>query len=140
MLEDVSKWLYKKTDPILVNLLNTNIDNKLRQALENKIHMLGLIDVQPSLSVALQNTLAEYCKESSLVCGYANKEEANFPEFIQWLGVDADTVSSFVYINTESYDRYLFPKKIEELTVENIAQFISDVKEGKILSVTETKN
>jgi hypothetical protein len=140
VLEDISKWLYKKTDPVLVNLLNTSIDNKLREALENKIHMLGLIDVEPSLSVALQNTLAEYCKESSLVCGYAKKEEPNFPEFIKWLGVDADTVSLFVYINTESFDRYLFPKNIEELSVENIAQFIADVKEGKVLSVTESKN
>lgn len=44
-LEKVSEWLYKKTDPVLVDLLNPNVDNKLRNALENKIPLLGLIDV-----------------------------------------------------------------------------------------------
>ncbi len=44
-LEKVSEWLYKKTDPVLVDLLNPNVDNKLRNALEKKIPLLGLIDV-----------------------------------------------------------------------------------------------
>lgn len=100
VLEQISKWLFKKTDPVLVDLLNTNIENKLREALENKIHILGLIDIDASLSVSLRGTLEEYCKASSLVCGYAKKDDTNFPEFIKWLGVDSDTTSSVVYINT----------------------------------------
>ncbi len=123
----------------MVDLLNPNIDNKLREALESKTHILGLIDIEPSLSVSLQSTLEEYCKASTLVCGYAKKAESNFDEFTKWLGINADTVSTFVYINTETFDRYLFPKKIEELNVENIGQFITDVKEGKVLSITESK-
>ena len=61
-LEKVSEWLYKKTDPVLVNLLNPNIDNKLRTALESKTPILGLIDVESSISTSLQTTLEEYCK------------------------------------------------------------------------------
>ena len=61
-LEKVSEWLYQKTDPVLVDLLNPNVDNKLRTALESKIPILGLIDVEPSLSASLQSTLEEYCK------------------------------------------------------------------------------
>ena len=44
-MEKVSEWLYKKTDPVLVDLLNPNVDNRLRNALEKKIPLLGLIDV-----------------------------------------------------------------------------------------------
>lgn len=94
-------------------MLNANIENKLREALENKIHILGLIDIEPSLSVSLKGTLEEYCKASSLVCGFAKKDDTNFPEFVNWLGIDAETTSSFIYINTESFDRYLFPNRIE---------------------------
>ncbi len=86
-LEKVSEWLYQKTDPVLVDMLNPNVDNKLRNALENKIPLLGLIDVEPSLSASLQSTLEEYCKESTLICGYAKKDATNFAEFMQWLGL-----------------------------------------------------
>lgn len=72
----------------------------MREALENKIHILGLIDIDASLSVSLRGTLEEYCKASSLVCGYAKKDDTNYPEFVKWLGVDSDTTSSVVYINT----------------------------------------
>lgn len=131
--------MYKKTDPVLVNLLNPNIDNKLREALEAKTPIIGLIDVEPSLSVSLQSTLEEYCKESTLVCGYAKKSEPNFGEFVQWLGVDPESASSVIYIDTDSYDKYLFPKKIEELSIENISQFITDVKEGRVTKMTPEK-
>ena len=74
----------------MVNLLNPNIDNKLRNALEAKTPIIGLIDVEPSLSASLQMTLEEYCKESTLVCGYAKKQDSNFDEFIAWLGLESD--------------------------------------------------
>jgi hypothetical protein len=138
-LEKVSEWLFQKTDPILVDLLNPNVDNKLRNALENKIPILGLIDVEPSLSASLLSTLEEYCKESTLICGHAKKDASNFAEFTQWLGLESDTQSSFIYINTDSYDKYVFPKKIEELSIENITQFLSDIKEGKASKLGEKK-
>ena len=120
-------------------MLNPNIDNKLKDALESKVHILGLIDIDSSLSTSLRTTLEEYCKESSLVCGVAKKGESNFNDFVTWLGVDTDSASSFVYINTETFDRYLKNKKIEELSLDNISQFITEVKEGKIKSLADQK-
>lgn len=73
------------------------------------------------------------------MCGSAKKDDTNFPEFVNWLGIDVDTTSSFIYINTETFDRYLFPKKIEELSVETITQFVTDVKDGKVKSITDSK-
>lgn len=63
-IEKISKWLYKKTDPIIVDLLSTLIENKLREALENKIHLLGFVDIDESLSASLKETLEKYCKQS----------------------------------------------------------------------------
>jgi len=34
----------------------------LREALESKTHILGLLDAESSLSASLQSTLEEYCK------------------------------------------------------------------------------
>jgi hypothetical protein len=138
-LEKVSEWLFQKTDPILVDLLNPNVDNKLRNALENKTPILGLIDAEPSLSASVRKTLEEYCKESTLICGYALKDDSNFAEFTKWLGIKSGPLSSLIYINTDSYDRYLFPMKIEELSIESITQFLSDIKEGKVSKLGEKK-
>lgn len=46
----VSKWLHKETDPVLVDLLNPNLDNKLVEALQNKVSLLALIDVNEETS------------------------------------------------------------------------------------------
>ncbi len=88
----------------------TSVDGKLKDALKNQIHLLGLIDVESELSVSLRKTLEEYCKNTKLVCGYAKKGEAHFEELMAWAGVDKEiTTSKVIYINTLSFDKFIFP-------------------------------
>lgn len=69
-------------------------------ALQNKVHLLGLIDTDSELSAALQKTLGQYCEDSTLVCGYAKGGEPNFNEFSAWIGISGDAGSALIYINT----------------------------------------
>jgi hypothetical protein len=55
-------------------MLMTNVEGRLRDALKNQVHLLGLIDVQTELSASLTRTMEEYCKKNvQIVCGYAKK-------------------------------------------------------------------
>ena len=51
-----------------------------------------------------------------------------------WAGIDKDiTTSEVIYINTLSFDKFMFAEKIEELSVEKLEQYVSDVREGKVV-------
>lgn len=92
--------------------------------------LLGLIDVEAELSASLTKTMEEYCKRvTGLVCGYAKKGEDHFDELMAWAGIDKDiTTSKVIYINTTSFDKFIFTEKIEELSIEKVEQFVSDIK------------
>jgi hypothetical protein len=38
-------------------MLVTNVDGKLKDALQNQIHLLGIIDVEPEISASLRKTM-----------------------------------------------------------------------------------
>jgi hypothetical protein len=76
--------------------------------------LLGLIDVEQELSASLTKTMEEYCKKiTGLVCGYAKKGEDHFEELMAWVGIEKDiTTSEVIYINTMSFDNFMFAEKI----------------------------
>lgn len=51
------------------------MDNRLMEALQEKVHLIGYIDVDAKVSESNLKVLESYCKKSSLVCGVAKKDE-----------------------------------------------------------------
>ena len=49
-LQKIALWLNKRTEPVLVNLLSTDVERKLMVALENNMPILAVVDVQFELS------------------------------------------------------------------------------------------
>jgi len=95
--------------------------------LESKTPLLGLLDVDEEMSAHLNAVLQEYCKVSTMVCGYARKTDENFKEFVGWLGLGVEH-SQIVYVNTDTYDKYLFDGPIAELSIETLEEFVNAAK------------
>lgn len=80
------------------------------EALQNKAPLLAFIDKDSRLETGLKDTLEQFCKDGSLVCGYAKATEQNFAEFDAWIGASEDAGSLLVYINTETFEKFAFNK------------------------------
>ncbi len=107
-LKAVANWLEVNTEPVIVNVVEEHPAKKLSKALEEQTPLLVIVNRDNSEAFkAAFSFLESFCQEQNeYVCGIANKEDAEYSNFNDWVGDNGES-SILVYVNTEKFEKYL---------------------------------
>lgn len=97
----VAEWLDENTEPLIVNVVETNPAKKLTKALEDQTPLLIIVNRDNSEAfTTAYNFFESYCPSATdFICGIANKDDEEYDSFNNWLNAGNEK-SLITFLNT----------------------------------------
>jgi hypothetical protein len=115
-----------------VSVVDSQPTKRLSQALQGKAPLLVIVRREETVSAHVLEVLEQYCQgKNELVCGYAAKEDKDYSSFSDWVGDSETEKSVLVYVNTNDFNKKVYPGDLAALTQQDVAAFFEEVSKAE---------
>ena len=113
----------------MVSIVDDKPTKRLSQALQGKAPLLVIVRREETVSLHVLSVLEEFCQgKSEVVCGYAAKADKDYESFSEWLGDKEKEKSVLVYVDTNKFEKNIYPGDLATLTVQDVSAFFEQAQ------------